>query len=129
MMPVYMDGTADDLLRQKIRSLMKLRHMTQYELCVLLSRRHQSWLSRRLSGIQKFLITDLDALARAFSITVPELFFDEYGRWDRRSGVDRRSGRDRRTSQRLPVSRQEGPFQSSFPTARLTIVELDENNK
>jgi transcriptional regulator with XRE-family HTH domain len=89
---------SDELLRRKIRILMKLHRMTQIDLAARIDM-SQSLLSRRLSGVQRFQITDLDAIARAFNITVPELFFDEYGQWDRRSGSDRRKSERRQLQQ------------------------------
>jgi transcriptional regulator with XRE-family HTH domain len=61
----------------------------------------QSWLSRRLNGVQHFRLRDLDRLADIFSLTVPELFFDEYGQWDRRSGSDRRKTERRQQQQHI----------------------------
>lgn len=62
---------------------------------------NQSLLSRRLTGVQRFQITDLDRIAVGFGITVPELFFDDYGQWDRRSNTDRRKGERRQARQTI----------------------------
>lgn len=95
------DIGSDELLRRKVKALMKQRdNMTQQELAGRIGM-NQSLLSRRLTGVQKFQITDLDAIAQAFQITVPELFFDEYGQWDRRSRSDRRRGERRQARQTI----------------------------
>lgn len=91
---------SEDLLRQKIRALMQQHKLTQLQLADRIGM-SQSLLSRRLTGVQRFQIADLDALAAAFRITVPELFFDEYGQWDRRSKTDRRKGERRQAQQKI----------------------------
>ena len=94
------DETSEDLLRRKIKALLNQHGLTQVQLAERLHM-NQSLLSRRLTGVQHFQIGDLDALAKAFHLTVPELFFDAYGQWDRRSGSDRRKGERRQTKQAL----------------------------
>lgn len=63
-------------------------------------KKSQAWVSRKLTGVQAFRIRDLDRIAVVFGVTVPELFFDEYGQWDRRSGSDRRK-HERRQQRRV----------------------------
>lgn len=87
--------TADERLRATVRDRMRLHQLTQAETARAL-RRTQSWLSKRLSGRQAFRLHDLDLLATLFNMTVPELFFDTYGQWDRRTGSDRRKPENRR---------------------------------
>lgn len=101
-----MDSSSEDLLRRKIRALMKQHQLSQLGLAERIGM-NQSLLSRRLTGIQRFHIADLDALAAAFGVTVPELFFDEYGQWDRRSKSDRRKGERRQAQQVLHDARLE----------------------
>ena len=106
---------ADDHRRMKVRRLMDAHGFTQIALAAKLNK-SQSWLSRRLSGVQHFKIRDLDTLAVVFGLTVPELFFDDYGQWDRRSKVDRRKCQDRRVRQTViygPVSDEH--FLTAFP--------------
>lgn len=64
-------------------------------------KRSQAWASRKLTGVQAFRVGELDMLAMVFGITLPELFFDEYGQWDRRSKVDRRKGERRQARQTI----------------------------
>jgi transcriptional regulator with XRE-family HTH domain len=89
--------TASERLVARVRRCMDDRRMSQTGLAALMGKT-QSWLSRRLSGNQSFRMKDLDRLATIFEVTVPELFFDDYGQWDRRSKSDRRKG-ERRKSQ------------------------------
>ena len=108
---------SDELLRRKVKALMKQRGITQIQLAARLDM-SQSLLSRRITGVQRFQVTDLDDLARAFGVTVPELFFDEYGQWDRRSGSDRRRNERRQARQTIYDARIEiTPLTSrlSFP--------------
>src|SRR5687768_5786721 len=90
---------AHELLRRKVLALLKQRSWSQTDLTESLARighkRSQAWVSRKLTGVQSFRIRDLDMLATVFGISLPELFFDEYGQWNRRSKTDRRKG-DRR---------------------------------
>jgi hypothetical protein len=44
---------------------------------------------------------DLDQLATILEVTIPELFFDEYGQWDRRAKTDRRKGERRKSRQTI----------------------------
>lgn len=90
--------SAAERLRTRVRDFLDRRRMSQTQLATKMGKT-QSWLSRRLTGNQSFRIRDLDRLAEIFDITVPELFFDDYGQWDRRSKTDRRKG-ERRQSQR-----------------------------
>jgi transcriptional regulator with XRE-family HTH domain len=83
-----------------VKALLDQHGLTQVQLAERLHM-NQSLLSRRLSGVQHFQLSDLEALAKAFHITVPELFFDEYGQWDRRSGSERRKGERRQVRQVL----------------------------
>ena len=64
-------------------------------------KRSQAWVSRKLTGVQPFRVRDLDILIAVFDITLPELFFDEYGQWDRRSGIDRRKVERRQQQQTI----------------------------
>jgi len=93
------------LLRRKVHGLMKQRGWSQVEFLECLRQcgytRSQAWASRKLSGVQSFKLSDVALLADVFQITVPELFFDEYGQWDRRSGSDRRKGERRQTRQAI----------------------------
>jgi transcriptional regulator with XRE-family HTH domain len=97
------ERTAEELLRRKVLGLLQQRRWSQVEFTECLRqrgyKRSQAWVSRKLTGVQPFRVRDLDMLATVFGITVPELFFDEYGQWDRRSGSDRRKG-ERRNEQR-----------------------------
>lgn len=90
--------TASERLVARVRRCMDDRRMSQTKLATLMGKT-QSWLSRRLTGDQSFRMKDLDRLATILEVTIPELFFDEYGQWDRRSKTDRRKG-ERRQSQR-----------------------------
>jgi transcriptional regulator with XRE-family HTH domain len=94
---------ADELLRRKIAALMRQRGWSQVELRDCLERhgykRSQAWVSRKLTGVQAIKTRDLDLFATVFRVTLPELFFDEYGQWYRRSGRDRRQS-ERRQEQR-----------------------------
>lgn len=94
-----MKRTAEDLLRQKIAVLLHQRGWSQIEFAERLGK-SQAWVSRKLTGVQAFRLRDLDAIAGLFAISLPELFFDEYGQWDRRSGGDRRK-QDRRRHKRV----------------------------
>ncbi len=94
--------TAADRLRVRVRRCMKDQRLSQTKLAEQLGRT-QSWLSRRLTENpdkrQNFSIKDLDRMADVLKVTVPELFFDDYGQWDRRkNNSDRRKG-ERRKSQ------------------------------
>lgn len=89
---------ADEQLRHKVKLLMEANRLSQAQLAQRLDR-SQPWLSRRLTGVQQFRIGDLDRIATVFEITIPELFFDTFGQWDRRSKSDRRKG-ERRQRQR-----------------------------
>jgi transcriptional regulator with XRE-family HTH domain len=96
---------AEDLLRRKVLALIAQRGWSQAEFTECLARRgykrSQAWVSRKLTGVQPFRVRDLDMLAGVFGITVPELFFDEYGQWDRRSKTDRRKGERRQSRQTI----------------------------
>lgn len=91
---------ADELLRRKIRALMEQHRLSQIELAAKIGR-SQAWLSRKITGVQNFYVRDLDRIATVFGITVPELFFDTYGQWDRRSNTDRRKGERRQRRQTI----------------------------
>lgn len=92
--------TASEILRARIAGLVKQRGWSQIQLSAALGK-SQAWVSRKLTGVQEFRIRDLELLAHVFDITVPELFFDTFGQWDRRSGTDRRKGHDRRQQQQI----------------------------
>ena len=92
--------TASEQLVARVRRCMDDRRLSQTKLAALMAKT-QSWLSRRLSGDQNFRMRDLDQLADIFELTVPELFFDDYGQWDRRAKSDRR--RSERRSQRQTI--------------------------
>jgi transcriptional regulator with XRE-family HTH domain len=85
---------AAERLRLRVRRLLQVSRWTQKDLAAALSL-NQSDISRRLTGKQPFKVEELDTIAQMFHIGVSELFFDEYGRFDRRKG-SRRSGSDRR---------------------------------
>jgi hypothetical protein len=97
------ERTAEELLRRKVLALLQQRQWSQVHFTERLRqygfRRSQAWVSRKLTGVQPFKVRDLDMLTTVFGITLPELFFDEYGQWDRRSGSDRRKGERRQTRQ------------------------------
>jgi len=111
---------ASERIVARVRRCMDDRRMSQTKLAGLMGKT-QSWLSRRLSGAQSFRLRDLDRLADIFEITIPELFFDEYGQWDRRSKTDRRKS-ERRQSQRTifdaKVELTSTIARLSFPTTR-----------
>jgi transcriptional regulator with XRE-family HTH domain len=88
---------AEEQLRQNLRELMEWRRMTQADLAAQLGR-SQPWVSKRMSGVNKFQVEDLDELARVFMLTPTELLHPGYGQWDRRTTRDRRTGNDRRQS-------------------------------
>lgn len=92
--------TASERLVARVRRCMDDRRLSQTKLAALMGKT-QSWLSRRLTGDQSFRMRDLDRLGEIFDITIPELFFDEYGQWDRRSGSDRRKGERRQARQTI----------------------------
>lgn len=98
--------TASERLIARVRRCMDDRRLSQTKLATSMGKT-QSWLSRRLSGDQSFRLRDLDRLSDIFGVTVPELFFDEYGQWDRRSGGDRRQGERRRAQQTIYDARLE----------------------
>lgn len=99
-------STASDKLRVRVREYMDAHKMSQTQLAARLGKT-QSWLSRRLTGDQSFRMKDLDPLATIFRITVPELFFDTFGQWDRRTKVDRRKVERRQRRQILYDARLE----------------------
>ncbi len=99
-------ATASERLRERVRDFMDAQRFSQTKLATRLGKT-QSWLSRRLSGNQSFRLRDLDQLADIFGVTVPELFFDTYGQWDRRSKSDRRKGERRQRQQALYDARLE----------------------
>lgn len=86
-------------------ALLKQRQWSQADFTEQLARRgykrSQAWVSRKLTGVQPFRLRDLDMLIAVFDVTLPELFFDEYGQWDRRSGTDRRKGERRQRQQTI----------------------------
>jgi transcriptional regulator with XRE-family HTH domain len=86
---------AEAQLRQNVKELMDWRRMTQAVLAEKLGEK-QPWLSRRLTGANKFTVRDLDALSRVFHITPSQLMRPGYGQWERRKNRDRRSGHERR---------------------------------
>ena len=86
---------AEERLRARVRDLMDLRALTQDDLAACLGMQQAS-ASRMLSGRQRFRVEHFDRLATFLGVTVPELFFDAYGQWDRRTGLDRRNDEDRR---------------------------------
>ena len=85
---------AVELLIARIESCRAQRGWSEAELARQLNW-DQSRLNKCMNQRQRFTVPDLDAIAAVFSMTVPELFFDIYGQWDRRSGVDRRKGERR----------------------------------
>lgn len=86
---------AKERLRLRVRRLLQARRsVTQADLGRALGMQ-QPDISKRLRGKVSFKTEELDALAAFFHLTVSELFFDEYGRFDRRK-AQRRSGKDRR---------------------------------
>lgn len=97
---------AETIVRSRVNALVKQRGWSQLEFARKLGK-SQAWVSRKLNGVQEFRIRDLELLARIFRITVPELFFDNYGQWDRRSGTDRRKGERRQRQQILYDARLE----------------------
>lgn len=105
------ERTAEELLRRKVLTLLKARGWSQADFTEHLAKRgykrSQAWASRKLTGVQPFRLQDLDLLTAVFDITLPELFFDDYGQWDRRSKVDRRKGERRQSSQTIYDARLE----------------------
>ena len=100
-----MERTAEELLRRKVLALLEARRWSQTDFVAFLAqrgfKRSQAWASRKLTGVQAFRVRELDMLAAVFGVTVPELFFDEYGQWDRRSKVDRRKAERRNLRQTI----------------------------
>lgn len=100
-----MERTAEELLRRKVLALLEARRWSQTDFVEHLARigfkRSQAWASRKLTGVQAFRVRELDMLAAVFDITLPELFFDAYGQWDRRSKTDRRKGERRQQRQTI----------------------------
>ncbi len=98
-------ATAEELLRRKVLRLIKQRSWSQtnFTECLALAgyKRSQAWVSRKLTGVQPFRVRDLDMLIAVFEITLPELFFDAYGQWDRRTGSDRRKAERRQHQQTI----------------------------
>lgn len=69
--------------------------MTQAQLADRLGET-QPWVSKRLTGVNRFQLEDLDKLTAIFELSPAELLRPGYGKWDRRNGRDRRTGGDRR---------------------------------
>ena len=86
--------TANEWVRANVREAMELRRWSQSELAARLDR-SQPWLSKRLTGITEFQLSDLDAIAAVFGLSPSELLQPGYGKWDRRVG-ERRQRQDRR---------------------------------
>jgi transcriptional regulator with XRE-family HTH domain len=104
------DVTAGARLRRRIWRLYRFSRLTQAAIGQALGLQ-QTDVSRRLHGKSPWRIEELDGLARLFKLTVPELFFDEYGRWDRRKAKhDRRSGVDRRQFDRFQLREDPQPW-------------------
>lgn len=98
--PVVQDTLATELLIARIEALRTGRGWSEAELARRLNW-EQSRLNKCMNRRQRFSVGDLDSLAAVFTVTVPELFFDEYGQWDRRSGSDRRKGERRQARQTI----------------------------
>ena len=120
-----MDVGAEQLLRRKVLALLKQRGWSQTHFIERLReighKRSQAWASRKLTGVQRFSVGDLDLLAAVFGVTVPELFFDTYGQWDRRSKSDRRKGERRQSRQTIYDPKLEPTpeiARLSFPTTQ-----------
>lgn len=97
-----------DTLRARIRSLMRREGWNETETARRLRDISKRWnqprFHRCLKGEQDFSIDlgDLDNIAQLFTITIHDLFSDEFGQFerravnhDRRSGVERRQKRER----------------------------------
>jgi transcriptional regulator with XRE-family HTH domain len=102
--------SASERLRLRVRRLLAASHHHQTDLGQALGI-SQSEVSRRLRGKLRFRLKELDAIAAFFHITVPELFFDEYGRFDRRKAT-RRSGQDRRKVNLFSLREDPQPWHS-----------------
>ena len=100
MLDVHTGLSAAELLIDRIESLRVARGWSEARLAREL-RWDQPRLNKCMKQRQRFSVSDLDALAAAFGLTVPELFFDEYGQWDRRSKTDRRKGERRQRAQTI----------------------------
>lgn len=101
---------ASERLRLRVRRLLQVSRWTQADLATALNL-NQSDVSRRLTGKQPFKVAELDTIAQMFKVSVSELFFDEYGRFDRRKGV-RRSGADRRKVNLFALREDPQPWHS-----------------
>lgn len=87
--------SAESRLNARLWELLAESGRTQMDLGIHLGH-SQSWVSKRMSGVLHWEVTDLDALADFFGLSVPELFFNAFGKWDRRHTLDRRNPQDRR---------------------------------
>ena len=88
-------GVLGLLLRQNILDLMEWRHWKQVELAAKIGM-EQPLLSKRMSGLTKFTVQDLEKLANAFELEACDLLRPGHGKHDRRKLHSRRSGRERR---------------------------------
>lgn len=89
-------------LRQNIVDLMNWRHWTQATLAERMGVK-QPWVSKRMNGLNKFSVDDLEKLAAAFEMEPCDLLVPGHGKHDRRKLPDRRGGIDRRKRWRTNV--------------------------
>lgn len=87
--------STESRLNARLRELLAESGRTQLDLGIHLGH-SQSWVSKRMSGVLHWEVSDLDALADFFGMPVPELFFNAFGKWDRRHTLDRRNPKNRR---------------------------------
>ena len=87
--------SAQERLTANINELMEFtrRKQVAFAKYLKISQAHASML---LNGKRQWQIEDLDRIAEFFCVTVPDLFRDWEGHFERRAGRERRSGLDRR---------------------------------
>lgn len=108
---------AQELVRRNVRTMMDWRGWTQAEMAERVHKT-QPWLSKRLNGVVRFQIEDLDQVAAAFLIPLSSLLEPGgLGEYERRTGHDRRSGKDRRKTSREthPAARDRLTLDSGHP--------------
>lgn len=110
---------AEYLLIHNIKALLADRNVDAAALAFAIGH-SQAWISKILSGDRKMKLSDIDAVADFFGLTVSQLLshgissFTERRKRDRRSGDERRSGLDHRRARPQHTS---GPFRMrEFPS-------------
>lgn len=120
--------SADERLRRRIVRLLSATHRKQVEFAAALNLT-QSDISRRLAGKIKFKVEELDDVARFFNLTVAELWFDEWGRFDRRKGADRRQRGDRRKVNAYAMPHVEPQPWEPAPLRAIELPDEDEEDE